>query len=226
MIIIENLSVSYGKNQILSDLKLNLQDSMAHGIVGLNGAGKTTFLNTLFGIKKCDQGGILYNNRVLGKKDIAYVESENFFYSNITGNEYLRLFENPKFETEMWKNIFNLPLNKMIDTFSTGMRKKLAILAALKTNKPILILDEPFNGLDIESCEILRLIISKLCDKGKTVIITSHIIDTLPEICRFIHHITDMTIETYVSEDFSLLKSIISDKINDKISLELEDALK
>lgn len=190
MITIEKLNIIYDKEKIvIKDLSLSMSDGKIHGIVGLNGSGKTTMLNTLFGLKKQDSGTIMYGDNVLNKKDIAYLVTENYFYPNITGNEYLRLFNNVNFETEKWNKVFKLPLEELIENYSTGMKKKLAILGALKQDKPIVIMDEPFNGLDIETVRVLREILLKLKESGKTLIITSHILETLTNLCDFIHYL-------------------------------------
>ncbi len=194
MILIKNISISYNNKNVIKDLNLQLDDNCIHGIVGLNGTGKTTLLNSIFGIKKYEQGEILFNNKKITKKDIAYLPTENYFYPNITGMEYLNLFKNKKFETEKWNSLFTLPLDKIIDTYSTGMKKKLAILGMLKINKPIMILDEPFNGLDIETSRIIRSILIQYRNTGKTIIVTSHIIETLTNMCNYIHQLENKKI--------------------------------
>ncbi len=192
MIIIKNLKVSYHKkNCIIDDLNLSLEDGLIHGIVGLNGAGKTTLLNTIYGLKKAESGSVLFNNEELNKKSVSYLVTENFFYSNVTGREYLNLFKNEAFNIDVWNQLFSLPLDKVIDDYSTGMKKKLALLGILKQNRPVIILDEPFNGLDIETCRIIRMILLRLKEKGKTFIITSHVIETLTNLCDYLHYLED-----------------------------------
>jgi ABC-2 type transport system ATP-binding protein len=190
MISIEKLTVSYVKNfKIIEGLNLSLSDCLIHGIVGLNGAGKTTLLNTIYGLKKQDEGNVYLNGENLNKRNVSYLVTENFFYSNITGKEYLSLFINTNFEIEKWNELFNLPLDKIVDGYSTGMKKKLAILGSLKQDKSVIIFDEPFNGLDLETCRIIRSILLRLKEKGKTIIITSHIIETLTNLCDHIHYL-------------------------------------
>lgn len=192
MITISNLAVSYSKNKkVIDNLNLSLEEGFIHGIVGLNGAGKTTLLKTLFGLKKADTGTILFDNQKINKKAVAYLVTENFFYSNITGREYLDLFKNDAFELEQWNGLFSLPLDNIIDGYSTGMKKKLALLGILKQDKSLMILDEPFNGLDIETSRILRMILLRLKEKNKTIVVTSHIIETLTNLCDFIYYLED-----------------------------------
>jgi ABC-2 type transport system ATP-binding protein len=183
MLIIKDVVISYGKNKIINSLSLHLQNGKIHGLVGLNGAGKTTILNAIYGLKKIDSGTILYNEEKITKKDMAYLETENFFYPGITGREYLSLFENDNFNMDKWNELFHLPLDQMIDSYSTGMKKKLAFLGILKQDKSVMILDEPFNGLDLESCHIIRNVLLRLGDRGRNIVITSHIIETLTNLC-------------------------------------------
>ena len=190
MITINNLTISYNRNQkIIDKLDLTLEEGLIHGIVGLNGAGKTTLLNTLFGLLKPKEGTVLYQKQKFDKKSVAYLVTENFFYPNITGREYLALFKNNEFDIEQWNKLFSLPLDAIIDGYSTGMKKKLALIGILKQNKPIVILDEPFNGLDIETCRIIRMILLRMKEQGKTILITSHILETLTNLCDFIHYL-------------------------------------
>jgi ABC-2 type transport system ATP-binding protein len=188
MISIKDLCISYDKQKsVIAGLSLDLEIGQIHGIVGMNGSGKTTLLNNLFGLVKNSSGTKTFEGQPLTKKHIAYLPTENYFYPNITGNEYLALFINDTFDLSSWNELFELPLNQIIDQYSTGMKKKLALLGILKKDKPILILDEPFNGLDIETARIVRSIILKLQTKGKTILVTSHILETLTNMCNQIH---------------------------------------
>jgi ABC-2 type transport system ATP-binding protein len=205
MITINNLTVSYREGcNVLDSLDITFEEGMIEGIVGLNGSGKTTLFNAIFGLKSIQQGTILCNNLPVTKKEMAYLPTENFFYSNITGSEYLALFRNPDFDTERWNELFALPLNQIIDDYSTGMKKKLAILGVIKQNKPIMLLDEPFNGLDIEMCRILRLALLGLKENGKTIIVSSHVIETLTNLCDNIHYLESGRIKNSVRKaDFA-----------------------
>lgn len=190
MITIENLVVSYDKKQnVIDSLNLNVTQNSINGIVGLNGSGKTTLLNSIYGLIRINSGTVKFNDSKINKKDISFLATENYFYSNITGREYLSLFTNKQFNLEKWNKLFTLPLDTIIDDYSTGMKKKLAIIGVLKQDKPIMILDEPFNGLDIETCRIIRQILLKLKEHNKIIIITSHIIETLTNLCDNIHYL-------------------------------------
>lgn len=208
MITIDNLSVSYCAGEyVLDSLSLDLARQAIHGIVGLNGAGKTTLFDTLFGLKRAQQGTVSYNGRALTKKDVAYLPAENFFYSNITGAEYVSLFHGPSFDVEAWNAIFGLPLNRLIDEYSTGMKKKLALLGIIKQDKPVLILDEPFNGLDMEMSRIVHLILLRWKAAGKTIIVSSHILESLTGLCDYIHYLQNGRIKCSLPEDrFPMLR--------------------
>jgi ABC-2 type transport system ATP-binding protein len=189
MIKIQNLSVSFSGKKVLNNITADFLPARTYGIVGLNGAGKTTFFNTLSTNLKPGTGQINFEGDTLSEKDISYLETVNFFYSKITGNEYLKIFKqtNQDFSLQSLQDFFKLPLDDLIETYSTGMRKKLALLGILKQNRKIFLLDEPFNGLDIETNKILEIIITTLKEKGKTVFLSSHIIDPLLTICDEIH---------------------------------------
>ena len=218
MILIKDLSISYGKDKkVIQELNLSFQNDCIHGIVGLNGSGKTTLLHCLFGLLKKDEGVILFEGRKISKKDMAYLPTENFFYSRITAREYLAIFKNDSFDLEKWNSLFLLPLDEVIDNFSTGMKKKLAFLSLLKTDKPIMILDEPFNGLDLETSRIIRSVLLNLKEKGKTIIVTSHILETLTNMCDYIHYLHEGNIEqSRAKDEFDDLQNEIFSSIEDK----------
>jgi len=218
MITIKGLDISYNKDRkVIDNLDLSLLENTINGIVGLNGAGKTTLLNAIFGLKKIDSGVISCNGEKVTKRNTAYLVTENFFYSNITGREYLSLFKNNRFNESQWNKLFLLPFDKIIDGYSTGMKKKLALLGILKQDKPIMILDEPFNGLDIEMCRIIRSILLHLKEKGKTIIITSHIIETLTNLCDYIHYLERGKIKySKGKEDFADFEREIFESIENK----------
>jgi ABC-2 type transport system ATP-binding protein len=116
--------------------------------------------------------------------------TEPFFFSKITGKEYIQLLANArqiKLSNIEDKNIFDLPLNQYASTYSTGMKKKLALTAILLQENEVFILDEPFNGVDIQSNLIITEIIKKFKELEKTVIISSHIFSTLADTCDEIY---------------------------------------
>ncbi|MDR1403188.1 MAG: ATP-binding cassette domain-containing protein [Tannerellaceae bacterium] len=188
MITIKEFTVGYQKGfNVIESLNLTINDNTINGIAGRNGSGKTTFFNAVFGLIKKEKGEVLLNGQKLTKKEIAYLPAENYFYSFITGREYLSLFDD--YEIDKWGCLFKLPLDVIVDDYSTGMKKKLALLSVVKQNKQIIMLDEPFNGLDIESCHILKLVLLRLKEAGKTIILSSHIMESLTNICDYIHYL-------------------------------------
>jgi ABC-2 type transport system ATP-binding protein len=92
MFTISNLTVNYGKKKVLSDLSLQIDICSINGIIGYNGAGKTTLLNSIFGLIDVPIESFVFNGEILKRTQIGYLEAQNFFYSNITGNDYLKLF--------------------------------------------------------------------------------------------------------------------------------------
>jgi len=228
MITIKDLTVSYEKPiKVINGLCLSLGEDTIHGIVGLNGSGKTTLLNTLYGLKKPDAGEIRRDGSPLTKKQMSYLVTENYFYANITGREYLGLFKNQAFDEDKWNQLFLLPLDQIIDGYSTGMKKKLALLGILKQDKPIMILDEPFNGLDIETCRVIRSILLRLREKGKTIVITSHIIETLTNLCDFIHFLEKGVIKiSHGKAGFNAFEREIFESIENRNVQMIDDLMK
>ncbi|MBK8522503.1 MAG: ATP-binding cassette domain-containing protein [Ferruginibacter sp.] len=216
MINVQGLSVSFNDHAVLKNITLDFEEGLVHGIVGLNGAGKTTFFNVLAKMLKPDWGDIKQNGMALGIKDTVYLETTNFFFSRITGNEYLKIFKqtNTEFNLTALQEYFKLPLNELIENYSTGMKKKLALLAVLKQDKTVFILDEPFNGLDLETNKILEIIILSLKQKQKTVFVSSHIIEPLLTTCDKIHLLENgCFVRTYLKTDFSKIEEDLFGKL-------------
>ncbi|MBK8413499.1 MAG: AAA family ATPase [Bacteroidetes bacterium] len=97
------------------------------------------------------------------------------------------------------------PGDELIDNYSTGMKKKLALIGICKLSRPVMLLDEPFNGLDLESSRILTSVLKKLVSKGHTIIITSHILETLTGLCTYIHYLRNGVIANIFNADESAL---------------------
>ena len=188
MIRIQNLSKSFGTKQVLKNINIQFDKGQIYGIVGENGAGKTTLFRCIAGLEK-SEGQIISGLNPL-KNYLGLLLTEPFFFTKITGKEYIRLLCNAR-KKEVSnideKNIFDLPLNQYASTYSTGMKKKLALLAILLQENQYFILDEPFNGVDIHSNIIIIDLVRKLKELGKTVIISSHIFSTLSDTCDEIY---------------------------------------
>jgi ABC-2 type transport system ATP-binding protein len=188
MIKIKELSKLFGNKEVLKNLSMEFSKGNVYGIVGENGAGKTTLFRCIAGLES--YSGEIISDVMPLKNHLGLLLTEPFFFSMMTGREYIRLLCNARGKTNVdidSKNIFDLPLEQYASTYSTGMKKKLAITAILLQENEYFILDEPFNGVDIQSNIILTEIILKLKELNKIVIISSHIFSTLSDTCDEIH---------------------------------------
>jgi ABC-2 type transport system ATP-binding protein len=228
MLNIKQLSFSYADYPILDRLDLRVRTGSIHGILGVNGAGKTTLFKCLYGLLSPQSGVIEWQEEPLNYRHIAFLETGNYFYSYISGREYLQLCAagHPSFSIEDWNRIFRLPLDQLVDTYSTGMKKQLAFLGILAQDRPLLILDEPFNGLDLESSEKLSIIIQELQKKGKTILIASHILETLTRNCDRISHLSEGEIRTtYEAAEFRAMTDQLRRQLRDDIADDLHRVL-
>ncbi len=188
MIKIEELNKFYGKKQVIKDVSVSFEKGKVYGIVGENGSGKTTLFRCIAGLEKY-KGNVISDFENL-KNNLGLLFTEPYLFSKITGKEYIQLLSNArglKLQNIEEKNIFDLPLNEYASSYSTGMKKKLGLLAVLLQENDCYILDEPFNGVDIQSNIIVTEIILKLRKLGKTVIMSSHIFSTLSDTCDVIY---------------------------------------
>jgi ABC-2 type transport system ATP-binding protein len=208
MIKIEKLSKFYGKKQVLNAINLEFKKGKIYGIVGENGAGKTTLFRCISGLESY-KGNISSDFTKL-KNHLGLLLTEPYFFSKITGKEYIQLLANAR-QTKLTniedKNIFDLPLNQYASTYSTGMKKKLALTAILLQENNVFILDEPFNGVDIQSNLIITEIIKRFKKLEKTIIISSHIFSTLADTCDEIYLMKNGEIIKKVDQaDFNTLE--------------------
>tara|TARA_B100000780_G_C21093381_1_gene440770 strand:+ start:414 stop:1094 length:681 start_codon:yes stop_codon:yes gene_type:complete len=205
MIKIKKLSKFYGKKQVLNSINLEFKKGKIYGIVGENGAGKTTLFRCISGLE--NYKGHISSDYTKLKDHLGLLLTEPFFFSKITGKEYIRLLTNAR-KTEVIniedKNIFDLPLNQYASTYSTGMKKKLALTAILLQENNVFILDEPFNGVDIQSNLIITEIIERFKKLEKTVIISSHIFSTLANTCD----------EIYLMKNGEIIKKVEQEGFN------------
>lgn len=184
MITIDALKVRFGEHTVLDSVTMHLAEGRVHALVGINGAGKSTLLNALFGIVRPDSGSVTRSGHPLRRREIAYLESENFFYDGMTGRDYLDLTAHyhPSSDPASYVRLFALPVDKPVSIWSAGMKKKLALTGVLMQQKPVMLLDEPFNGLDMESVYAAQRLILRRGQQGATVIVTSHILPTVTDI--------------------------------------------
>ena len=220
MITIKNLSKNYGSKQALHAINIYFEEGKVYGIVGENGSGKTTLFNCITGIEKF--GGTIMSPEIKLKDCIGFLQTDPYFFAKITGREYIQLLCNAREKNTGdidKRNVFDLPLDQYAETYSTGMKKKLALTAILFQENKYFIFDEPFNGVDIQSNIIIIDILKKLKTLGKTIIISSHIFSTLNDVCDEIHLLKNgIFIQKALKEDFSKLEAemksfIIGNKI-------------
>ncbi|MFZ1694486.1 MAG: ATP-binding cassette domain-containing protein [Flavobacteriales bacterium] len=188
MIRITDLRCAYGDKPVLDIARYEMAPGV-HGIVGLNGAGKTTLLNALYGFGRNAEAQVLFSGASMNQRNTAFQEAESYFHPGITGREYLELFAGGAQHSTMHglNELLEVPLDALITSYSTGMRRKLAILGALHLDRPVVMLDEPMNGLDLASVRVLEAIIKRLGEQGRTVLITSHVLGPLIAVCDRIH---------------------------------------
>jgi ABC-2 type transport system ATP-binding protein len=229
MITIDNLTAGYRGSTVLHGISLSLEEGRIHGLVGLNGSGKTTLLRCIYGLIHSVSGGVKRDGAELNRRFMSFLETDLYFYHGITGGEYLSLFRSPggnEFNMKEWADLFHLPLNGLVEHYSTGMKKKLALLGLIKTGKQVLLLDEPFNGLDLESARILQAVISRLREKGRTVLLTSHMLGTLTELCDAIHHLHEGRIrKSYTSGEAEQLREELFRELDARIGSRIDKLL-
>lgn len=209
MIRIEQVSKNYGKKQVLNSINMELYPGKVYGVVGENGAGKTTLFKCISGLETYT--GTISSTFDKLKDKLGLLPAEPFFFSKMTGTEYIRLLTNArqvKPENLAAKNIFDLPLDQYAATYSTGMKKKLALTAILLQENEVFVLDEPFNGVDIQSNLVITEIIKRLQALEKTIVISSHIFSTLAETCDEIFVLKGGSLVKHVRrEDFTSLET-------------------
>jgi ABC-2 type transport system ATP-binding protein len=222
MLSIDSLEVRYGAAAVLRGLSLELEPGQVHGLIGRNGEGKTTLLDAVFGLVHPSAGSIRYRQEPLRSCDVGYLQTRNFFYPKITAREYLRIFQSrhPTFDVEAWSQVLDVPLDRLVERCSAGMQKKLAFLGILSLDRPVLMLDEPFNGLDLESNHLLGRLLRMLAERGKTVLLTSHVLESLTNTCDQIHLLAGGAVAgTFHPAEFDSLDALmLSGVVGEKLS--------
>lgn len=187
MLEITHLHKAYGRHEVLRGVSLAVRPGTIHGLVGANGAGKTTLINCLYGLES-DFTGVAQaaGTGQLVREVTGLVPYEPYFYPRLTGREYvafcLQARRRPVPDLRPWNQLLELPLDQYATEYSAGMKKKLALLAVLVQDFAYLILDEPFNGLDLEANLLLKEILKRLRSRGTGILLTSHILGTLTEV--------------------------------------------
>ena len=199
MIILENVQKKYGTKEALKNLTLTIPEGKIFGFLGHNGAGKSTTIKSLVSIITPTSGEIIVDGQSLKehrleiKKRIGYVPDTPNMFLQLTAMEYWNLVAAAFDLTEKEKNqqinyladLFDIrrQVNNEIDSFSHGMRQKVIVIGALLSNPDIWILDEPMQGLDPQAAFDLKQLMREHADKGKTVIFSTHNLDTAEQLC-------------------------------------------
>lgn len=192
---ISGLSKSYGRITALKDLNLEIEAGNVYGLLGPNGSGKTTTLGIILGILQQNEGTFEWFDGKYGEKHRlrigAILETPNF-YPYLNADENLEIVRHIKKDDsadfDELLTLVNLKDRRKsrFSTYSLGMKQRLAIAATLIGNPDVLIFDEPTNGLDPQGIAEVRDILKKIADRGKTVIMASHILDEVEKICSHV----------------------------------------
>lgn len=218
----------YGSKTILEDIDQAYEKGRIHGFLGENGAGKTTLF-------LCMANQIPYKGERMIADQVAfgYLPAELYMYSMITGEEFLRFFVTAKGclydtkEKERLNDFFELPLKSYAATYSTGMLKKLYLLGILLQHNELLLLDEPFNGLDFLSSAFITALLQRLREEGKTVFVASHDLDHLFSYADTISVLKKQRLTCFERQnEFQSLKDSIENEARQKVHAALGELLK
>ncbi|MDL2237480.1 ABC transporter ATP-binding protein [Christensenellaceae bacterium OttesenSCG-928-K19] len=200
MLIIKNLTKIYkGSKKAVDNLSLTVENGDIFGFIGHNGAGKTTTIKAVVGILDFDEGDIeidsmsILQNPVGCKQVIAYIPDNPDLYEHLTGIQYLNfvgdIFAVEKAEREAliskYADAFEITRNlgDMISSYSHGMKQKLAVISALIHKPRLLVLDEPFVGLDPKAAHTLKTYMRELCDSGSAIFFSTHVLEVAEKLC-------------------------------------------
>ena len=201
MLEIKNLKKTYkGGKTAVANLSLSVKPGDIYGFIGHNGAGKTTTIKCVVGIHDFDEGEILVDevsirkDPIRCKKVLAYIPDNPDLYDYLTGIQYLNfmadIFEIPAEEREQRikeeADAFEITsaLGDLISSYSHGMKQKLAIIGALIHQPRLLILDEPFVGLDPKAALVLKNKMHQLCEAGSAIFFSTHVLDVAEKLCN------------------------------------------
>ena len=233
MIKISHVTKKYGEKKALSDVSFEVDDGEIFAFIGHNGAGKTTLIKAMTGIHDFDKGEILINGKsiqkqpVACKKEIAYVPDNPELYENMRAIQFINFIcdmyevdlarreKNIKKYSEMFEMTQNL--NDTIESFSHGMKQKTMLIAALAHEPKIMIMDEPFVGLDPKAVFDMKEVMREMVKDGKTIFFSTHILDVAEKLCTKVAIIKQGKIMKVGS-----MKEIKGDKSLEKVFLELE----
>ena len=196
---IEHLTKTYGEKKAVDDLSLSIRAGEIYGFIGHNGAGKTTTLKSAVGILAFDQGEIKVNgisvreDPIAVKREIAYIPDNPELYGYMTGIKYLNfiadIFRVPSDVREerirKYAEAFGLTadLAQAISSYSHGMKQKLAVISAWIHAPKLIIMDEPFVGLDPKAAHTLKEMMRELCDEGGAIFFSTHVLEVAEKLC-------------------------------------------
>ena len=199
MLKIEHLTKTYGEKKAVDDLSLHIHAGEIYGFIGHNGAGKTTTLKSVAGILQFDGGEILVDGKSVRtqplecKKMIAYIPDNPDLYEYMTGIKYLNFIADifgvsaqaRQERVRKYADLFELTadLAQPIAAYSHGMKQKLAIISALLHDPKLIIMDEPFVGLDPKAAHILKGMMRELCSAGGAIFFSTHVLEVAEKLC-------------------------------------------
>ncbi|MBQ8685949.1 MAG: ABC transporter ATP-binding protein [Clostridia bacterium] len=199
MLRIENVTKSYGEKKAVDGLSLHIKAGEIYGFIGHNGAGKTTTLKACCGILDFDEGEIFIDgvsvkaDPIACKQKLAYIPDNPDLYAFMTGAGYLRfvadIFKIPasvrKERIQKYAAAFGLTddLGLPIAAYSHGMKQKLAIIAALVHEPKLIVMDEPFVGLDPKAAHTVKEIMREMCDNGCAIFFSTHVLEVAEKLC-------------------------------------------
>ena len=199
MLHIENITKRYGDKAAVDHLTLSIAPGEICGFIGHNGAGKTTTIKICCGILQPDEGRVLVNGTcvqddpIACKRVIAYIPDNPDLYECMSGIQYLNfiadIFAVPKAEREArirrYADAFELTgdLAQPVSAYSHGMKQKLAIISALLHDPKLIIMDEPFVGLDPKAAHLLKQLMREHCDKGGAIFFSTHVLEVAEKLC-------------------------------------------
>lgn len=199
MLNIQHLTKTYGEKKSVDDLSLHIAPGEIYGFIGYNGAGKTTTLKSVVGILRFDSGSItidgisIQDDPIACKSKIAYIPDNPDLYEFMTGLKYLNfiadIFKVSKEDREAritkYADVFELSndLSQPIASYSHGMKQKLAIIAAWIHNPKLIIMDEPFVGLDPKASHLLKGMMREVCDNGGVIFFSTHVLEVAEKLC-------------------------------------------
>lgn len=234
MIEIKNVTKKYGDKTAINNINFDIKDGEIFGFIGHNGAGKTTMIKSLVGILDFDDGDILINNKSIKeepiscKLEMAYVPDNPDLYENMTAIDFIN-FVCDMYDTsanvrkkniEKYSKMFEMEnkLNDDISSFSHGMKQKVALIAALSHDPKVLIMDEPFVGLDPKAVFDIKSLMKEMTKEGKTIFFSTHILDVAEKLCDRVAIIKNGDIIK-----IGKMKDIKGDYSLEEVFLELEE---